>query len=103
MNLTNTPPVNPATQATVLASAASASASSASSASDLAQSVLMGEAIEARLGQKLSALDDSGGNVSASDLLGLQQDTAQLSVLSALVAGVTKSLTDTKKDLLLNL
>jgi hypothetical protein len=102
MNLTNTPPVNPTNQA-ASASAASASAASASSASDLAQTVLVGEGIDARLSQKLTALSDNGGNLSAAQMLGLQQDTSQLSVLSAIVAGVTKSVTDTKKDLLHNL
>jgi len=98
MNVTNLPQINIATQPT-----ASASASSASGASELAQTILVGQDIQARLGEKLSALNDNGGAASATDLLGLQQDTAQLSVLSAIVAGVTKSLTDTKKDLLHNL
>lgn len=75
---------------------------SASGTIDLAQAVLVGEDIQASLGKKLSALDEDK-DMSVMNLLGIQQDTALLSVQAAIVSGVTRSLTDIKKDLLRNL
>lgn len=74
----------------------------ASGTIDLAQAVLVGEDIQASLGKKLAALDE-GKDMSALNLLGIQQDTALLSVQAAIVSGVTRSLTDIRKDLLHNL